>query len=787
MASRVAPLAVEDYYDNNHALGIIGVPIAASASRCSSVRGSQVSTDRGGRRRSCLPSAHRAKRTVWHKWRRCLRWRPSIQFLVPATSALVVLFIVVVSIVPTSVGWVSSLSRLSTTCKGNLLTEMNIFRQVVVEKAVGNISSLFSLPPDVATIMERQFQSSVYTGDTLTRELSWQKTLLTIMHPYCLRYDIFSALILAWDNSGNQQGTHMLADHVTYYSVYDSILNKNISNLLYDANEEPTGEKQAPDELSNYELLSRPWWLAGIAAYNGSWTAIYASLDAREGHVVAYVRRVHLAPVPAMIQITLRLTFLADFFANFNLTAHGKAYLTDDSTGLMMLAATPGISVRLEGNRDLNVTSSSDKLVSLAAVEWLSLTGGAHAEKHFTMKTEGETYYVDVSPITVEGNLRLWLFIVTPEEDFLGEVVVEQQHAVSRAYASLWSVLAVELFMGVVSIAASVTLAIALARSLRHVIQRLQQVSEGRFMSSSFSNSSLHSGMISELQALNTEVVTMQSTLQSFSKYVPTQVVQYLCKNKLKPVIGVYEVHCTVMFLDIADFTKKMDEYGVAVIVNVLGILFEAFSSIITRNSGIVDKYIGDAIMALWGCPENVENGEALACRAVSEIFLELAELNKVIKERHGIVMDIRIGMHSGDVQAGNIGSTHRLNYTVLGNTVNLASRLEPLNKEFGTCTLVSNATRTGASGSTNEFAYRALGHTAVRGFQHPVLVHEFLGNHELLEANKVAMLQQYAPVDEALCAGEPAEVVTGLLDIYLDQHPEDKVAKLARARMCKV
>eukprot|EP01105_Mastigella_eilhardi_P007961 TRINITY_DN1971_c0_g1_i1.p1 TRINITY_DN1971_c0_g1~~TRINITY_DN1971_c0_g1_i1.p1 ORF type:complete len:779 (-),score=209.06 TRINITY_DN1971_c0_g1_i1:52-2388(-) len=775
----VEPLCVDIREDNN-SLGIIGVPIAPSASRSSVGSGAPLSARR----------LRTVRRSLVRKCKRCAHWRPSIQVAVPLVAAVVIVFIVIVSIVPTSVGWVSSLDHLSSTCKDNLLTEMDVYRGVVVEKAVSNITALLSVPPTVANIMQRQFAASVYSGNTLTRDFAQQQSLLTVIHPYCLEYSYFSALILAWDNRPNAQGTHLLADHVTYYAVFDSIVNSNITNMLYDADEEPTGVPKGPDELTGYDILIRPWWKQGIAAYNGSWTAIYRSLDLREGNVVAYVQRITHAPVPAMVQITLRLTFLSDFFASFNLTAHGKAFLTDDSAALKIIAATPGIAVRGAHDSDLNATASNDTEVRTSAKQWLAGTGGAHAERHFTEEIEGHIYYVDVSPITAHGALRLWLFLITPEEDFLGSVVSEQQRAVTKAYASLWTVLAVELLMGLISVAASVTLAVALARSLRHVIRRLQQVSEGRFMSTSCSSTSLHNGMISELQQLNTEVVTMQSTLQSFSKYVPTQVVQYLCMNKLRPVIGVYEVHCTVLFLDIADFTKKMDEYGVAVIVNVLGLLFESFSAIITSHNGIVDKYIGDAIMALWGCPEYVDNAEALACHAVAEIHAELARLNVLIRERHGITMDIRIGMHSGDVQAGNIGSTHRLNYTVLGNTVNLASRLEPLNKEFGTGSLVSNATRTGACGGSapcdSVFAFRALGHTTVRGFKLPVLVHEFLGYAEKLSATATSMLREYAPVDEALRSDEPEPVVAGLLDHYLERHPEDLVAKLARVRMCK-
>ncbi|KAH3742801.1 adenylate cyclase [Pelomyxa schiedti] len=272
----------------------------------------------------------------------------------------------------------------------------------------------------------------------------------------------------------------------------------------------------------------------------------------------------------------------------------------------------------------------------------------------------------------------------------------------------------------------------------------------------------------------------MQSALESFSQYVPTQVVKYLCKNHMKPVVGVTSMHCTVMFLDVVDFTRNMEQYGAQTVIEILSTMFESFSTIITKNNGCIDKYIGDAIMALWGCPMIDHNSEMNACQAVSEILADLARLNFVFASKSYPQMHIRIGLHAGEVKAGNVGSSQRLNFTVLGNTVNLAARLEPLNKELLTSVLVTNAIRDPVSlHNSTKFSWRSLGHIRVRGIKEPVLVHEFLGFSNKLAPETRTTLEKYADIDHLLYKklssklSTPADV-TDAMEYYLDQNPED-------------
>jgi adenylate cyclase len=168
----------------------------------------------------------------------------------------------------------------------------------------------------------------------------------------------------------------------------------------------------------------------------------------------------------------------------------------------------------------------------------------------------------------------------------------------------------------------------------------------------------------------------------------------------------------------------------------------------IREHRGIIDKYIGDAIMAYWG-PPFVQEGEhaRLACLAAAEMIERVATLRKELPEilevrSLQIDCDIRIGIATGEVLAGSIGSKFMMSYTILGDTVNLASRLEAANKEYGTRSLVSETTILAAGDAVEA---REIDRIVVFGQTQPQAVFEVLGKKDALTANQIALRDHYA------------------------------------------
>jgi adenylate cyclase len=210
----------------------------------------------------------------------------------------------------------------------------------------------------------------------------------------------------------------------------------------------------------------------------------------------------------------------------------------------------------------------------------------------------------------------------------------------------------------------------------------------------------------------------------AFAKYVSPQVVDEISKNidDLKLDIGDRR-NITILFSDIRDFTGMSENLAPEEVVRRLNIYFEAMVDVVFRYHGTLDKYVGDAIMAFFGAPKDDPDHAGKACLCALGMREELKRVNERLISQGIAPMKIGIGINTGDVVVGNVGSERRMDYTVIGDSVNLASRLEGMNKEFGTTIIISEFTLAKAPG----FETRDLGSVHVKGKERAVTIYELL------------------------------------------------------------
>lgn len=177
---------------------------------------------------------------------------------------------------------------------------------------------------------------------------------------------------------------------------------------------------------------------------------------------------------------------------------------------------------------------------------------------------------------------------------------------------------------------------------------------------------------------------------KAFSTYLNPKLVAQLIQSPDKLELGGEEREATIMFADLAGFTTLSETLSPKELISFVNIYLGAFADVILKHDGMIDKYIGDCIMAVWGVPLYDEQHSRKACDAAMAMKTKLLELNK----NSGKNISFRIGITSGQVLAGNVGGGTQFNYTVLGNDVNLASRIESLNKFYGTMILVNERTK---------------------------------------------------------------------------------------------
>ena len=211
----------------------------------------------------------------------------------------------------------------------------------------------------------------------------------------------------------------------------------------------------------------------------------------------------------------------------------------------------------------------------------------------------------------------------------------------------------------------------------------------------------------------------------AFSQYVPPAVVNELLKNPEKLALGGEERVMSVIFTDVAGFTTISEKLSPTELVVLLNEYLTAMTDVIFRYNGIVDKYEGDAIMAEFGAPLPDDHHAVNACFAAIDMQAELAELRKKFEREGRPTLTSRVGINSGRMVIGNMGSSRIFDYTVMGDNVNLSSRLEGANKEYGTAIMCSEATRKMAE---HAIVTRELDTLRVKGKTAGVLVHEVVG-----------------------------------------------------------
>lgn len=209
-----------------------------------------------------------------------------------------------------------------------------------------------------------------------------------------------------------------------------------------------------------------------------------------------------------------------------------------------------------------------------------------------------------------------------------------------------------------------------------------------------------------------------------FSQYVSKSIVNELLANPDKLKLGGEKKTITVLFSDIAGFTTFAEKKEPEELVSFINEFLNEMTEIILRNGGTLDKYLGDAVMAFWGAPVEVEDHAYRACLTALQMQDKLAELRDKWSKVGEPLIHIRIGINSGEVIVGNIGGVKRFDYTVIGDDVNLASRLEGANKEYGTNIMISDSTYQFVE---EKVLVRELDVIRVKGKSEPTKVYELI------------------------------------------------------------
>ena len=260
-----------------------------------------------------------------------------------------------------------------------------------------------------------------------------------------------------------------------------------------------------------------------------------------------------------------------------------------------------------------------------------------------------------------------------------------------------------------------------------------------------------------------------------FSHYMSEKVIAHLMEHPELLNLGGERRHVTLFFSDLAGFTTISERLSAEEVVGLLNDYLSRMTDIILDEEGTVDKFEGDAIMAFWGAPLPQEDQALRACRAALRQQAALAELNQRFEDLGLPRLGMRIGLHTGEAVVGNLGSEKRFDYTAIGDTVNLASRLEGLNKFYGTFIMASETTMAECGDGV---LFREVDRVAVKGKEKPVGVFQPLGLKEALTPADTGLSKEFGEALE-LYRQEKFPEAAALFQKILTEHPGDSPSQV--------
>jgi adenylate cyclase len=404
-----------------------------------------------------------------------------------------------------------------------------------------------------------------------------------------------------------------------------------------------------------------------------------------------------------VLAIMIELTRVSNFLSQLTVGKSAGAFILD-RRGTAIAAPDPDAD-------ELNALKTSHPLfpVAVDAIRQAGdsyVTGNGQAF-HTQVNRDGRAYEAVLTPISFPG----WsLVTVVPESEFLGPV----QSTIHKLLIGLAILIVIA---GLLSAWLAQRL---IARPLIKVVNEIRHVE--RF---DLDKVERHPSQLTEIENLSGAIADMALGLAAFRKYIPADLVKRLISDGNGARLGGTVRPMTVMFVDLAGFTGMSERMGDR-IIPLISRYFDLVSTQVQAHGGTIDKFIGDAVMAFWGAPASNPDHAVDCCRAA--LACQRAVHDSGLLDDEGHAVKIRIGINSGDMLVGNIGSEVRLNYTVIGDAVNIASRLEGTNKLYGSQIVIGPETRRLAG---DRAFVRELDRLAVYGRSGGLQIYELLGMAE--------------------------------------------------------
>jgi adenylate cyclase len=421
-----------------------------------------------------------------------------------------------------------------------------------------------------------------------------------------------------------------------------------------------------------YDARKRPWYRETMKADRSQVSSPYLSFSI--GAPVITVSAPLRGKVPGVIAADLKLDTFSDFVQAQRPGEHGIVLIFDSAGSLIAHPNFAQFVVDAMTHPSRPQLPNIKEINSSVVAAVLRRSDDRDHYEGSIRDDQGRDYLFRVAKFDLGEQYNANIMLLAAQEDFAEDVRRLQFTGLILA------IIAGAAFIPVIWIFGS-----GMSRSLKSITAqavKLQKLAEP--------DSSPVASRIKEIHELGSAMELAQRTIWSFAHFVPKEIVQRIIDNSISTELGGDREEITVVFTDVRDFTTIAESADPDMLMHQTSRYFSVLTEAFLAEGGTIDKFIGDAVMVFWNAPNPQPDHVERACRAALAGSVACEKLNCQFETEGLKPFFTRFGIHVGEAIVGNLGSTERMNYTALGNTVNLAARLEGLNKQFGTNILVS-------------------------------------------------------------------------------------------------
>jgi adenylate cyclase len=509
--------------------------------------------------------------------------------------------------------------------------------------------------------------------------------------------------------------------------------------LYYDKNLNILLSEELP--FRGYDPRTRPWYIGAVAAKQLYWTDIYHYFPSQDSGIsVANPVFNQSNELIGVVAVDLSLSLFSKFLTDLSIGKNGRAFMLD-SSGEVILPT--------------NGFGKIPKTVLADAYRQFTL----EKKENFQFKSGHVTYLASISSLPLSAGKNWQIAIIDPLSDYFSEIIKTQKEVVLLSLVIL--VLATLLVFSFSNY---------LSKPIIALSQEIDRITHLDLESTTRINSP-----IQEIHLMDSSIHAMRIALRSFAHYVPKEIAKQLMHKEHEILIGGEKKNVTIFFSDIVGFTSIAETLPLETVTSLLAEYFDVLSKIILQHQGSIDKYIGDSIMALWGAPEEITDHAAKACKTALFCQRWLSDFNENQRKKGLPELFTLMGLNTGSVIVGNFGTSERMNYTVIGDAVNTASRLQQLNKIYKTKIIIGEEV---VRSIGEEFLIRPLDDLEVRGKKKKTKIYELValktGEPSLIATKEeIELCEEFTKAYESLLR-EEIEKARELFKAISEKFPND-------------